>query len=152
MYQLMKNKGVVKETDFEVAIPNAERTAIVERITIRVPVEYDVATGEELLTPEALDLIEDTQARYMGLLLPAEIRALRKSLGLTQREFGNLLQVGEKTATRWETGRGRPSRSLNVLLCALRDKQLPTWYLKRLQKSTETPEAAADHQDLALAA
>jgi DNA-binding transcriptional regulator YiaG len=151
----MKNKcqiGQIEETDFEVAIPNAERTAIVERITIRVPVERDPVTGEEVLTSEALDLIEDTQARHMGLLLPGEIRALRKSLGLTQRGFGDLLQVGEKTATRWETGRGRPSRSLNVLLCALRDGQLPTWYLERLQKSTESPEAAADHQDLALAA
>ncbi|MDQ3199589.1 MAG: helix-turn-helix domain-containing protein [Verrucomicrobiota bacterium] len=148
----MKNKCQIKEIDFEVAIPNAERTSIVERVTVRVPVTLDSTTGEEILTPEALDLIEDTQARYMGLLLPGEIRALRKSLGLTQVAFGELLQVGEKTATRWETGRGRPSRSLNVLLCALRDGKIPTRYLAGLQYSTERPEVAADHQDLALAA
>ena len=141
-----------QEVDFEVAVPNAERTGIAERITIRVPVEIDLATGEEILTTEALDLIENTQARHMGLLLPEEIKGLRKSLGLTQREFGDLLQVGGKTATRWETGRGRPSRSLNVLLCALRDGKLPTRYLESLQNPGDRPELAADHQDLALAA
>lgn len=159
-------------TDFEVAIPNPERTKIVERLTIQVPVERDPSTGEEILTTEALDLIEETQARHMGLLLPDEIRALRTTLGLTQRQFGELLQVGEKTATRWENGRGRPSRSLNVLLCALRDGKLPLLYLENLQDPStdwwaagiEEPillrsaqpdkdvEMAADHQQLALAA
>lgn len=148
----MKKNSQIELTDFEVAIPNAERTRIVETVIIRVPVERDEITGEEILTVEALDLIETAQARYMGLLLPEEIRELRKNLGLTQRQFGDLLQVGEKTATRWENGRGRPSRSLNVLLCALRDGQLPVGYLEDLQVSAAPQEAAADHQDLALAA
>src|ERR1700730_17096970 len=101
----MKTEPRVEFTDFKVAIPNAERTEIVETVTIQVPIERDPVTGEEILTGEALDLIENTQARYMGILLPEEIRNLRKNLDLTQREFGELLQVGEKTATRWETGR-----------------------------------------------
>ena len=148
----MKNKLETKLVNFEVQIPNAEHTAIVETVTIQIPVEYDPVTGEEILTAEALDLIENTQARYMGLLLPNEIRQLRKELGLTQLQFGELLQVGEKTATRWETGRGRPSRSLNVLLCALRDGLLPIPYLKRLREPITPLEVAADHEDLALAA
>jgi putative zinc finger/helix-turn-helix YgiT family protein len=150
----MKTKSRTELVDFKVEIPNVNRTKIVETITIQVPVQRDTVTGEEILTPEALDLIENTQARHMGLLLPEEIRALRKKLDLTQREFGELLQVGEKTATRWETGRGRPSRSLNVLLCALRDGTLPKNYLERLQEPALQieSESAADHQDLALAA
>lgn len=120
--------------DFQVDVPNAERTRIVEHVTIQVPVQRDPVTGEEILTTEALDLIEETQARHMGLLLPEDIRGLRARLGLTQRQFGELLQVGEKTATRWENGRGRPSRSLNVLLCALRDGKLPLLYLENLQE------------------
>lgn len=148
----MKNNPRIELTDFEVAIPNADRTRIVDTVTIRIPIERDEITGEEILTTEALDLIETAQARYMGLLLPEEIRELRRNLGLTQREFGELLQVGEKTATRWENGRGRPSRSLNVLLCALRDGQLPIDYLEDLQVSAAPQEAAADHEDLALAA
>jgi len=148
----MKNAAKIRYTQFEVEIPNADLTRIVEKISVQVPVYDDPETGEEMLTSEALDLIENTQARYMGIMLPEEIRLLRKQLGLTQREFGELLQVGEKTATRWETGRGRPSRSLNVLLCALRDRRLPVYYLKTLQKSAGALERAADNEDLALAA
>lgn len=148
----MRDRVERQEIEFDVEIPNLARTAIVETIRIRIPIERDPVTGEEILTSEALDLIENTQARYLGLLLPGEIRALRKQLGLTQRQFGELLQVGEKTASRWETGRGRPSRSLNVLLCALRDKKLLLPYLEGLQYWSGRPEAAADHQDLALAA
>lgn len=150
----MKTNSPLELVDFEVEIPNANRTKIVETITIQVPVQRDVVTGEEILTPEALDLIENTQARYMGILLPEEIKALRKKLDLTQQAFGELLQVGEKTSTRWETGRGRPSRSLNVLLCALRDGTLSTDYLESLQEPALQieSESAADHQDLALAA
>jgi putative zinc finger/helix-turn-helix YgiT family protein len=147
----MKGEAKTVYTEFEVEIPNADRTRIVEKVTIQVPVYYDPVTGEEMLTSEALDLIENTQARYMGIMLPDEIRSLRKQFGLTQREFGELLQVGEKTATRWETGRGRPSRSLNVLLCALRDRRLPIYYLKTLQPAGAL-ERAADYEDLALAA
>src|ERR1700732_2578771 len=148
----MKTEPKVEYTKFVVDIPNADRTQIVESITIEVPIRRDPVTREEILTSEALDLIENTQARYMGIMLPEEIRSLRKGLGFTQREFGELLQVGEKTATRWETGRGRPSRSLNVLLCALRDGRLSIYYLKTLQKSAGALESAADHEDLALAA
>src|ERR1035437_6829556 len=148
----MKKNPQIEWTDFQVAIPSPDGTKIVETVVIKVPIERDPSTGEEILTTDALDLIETTQARHMGLLLPSEIRALRKRLGLTQREFGDLLQVGEKTATRWENGHGRPSRSLNVLLCALRDGQLPVGYLEDLQVSAAPLEAAADHQDFALAA
>jgi putative zinc finger/helix-turn-helix YgiT family protein len=148
----MNTEPEIEITDFEVEIPNTDRTEIVERITIQVPIKRDPVTGEEILTVEALDLIENTQARYMGLLLPDEIKELRKRLALTQRQFGELLQVGEKTATRWETGRGRPSRSLNVLLCALRDGFLPIEYLKNLRNPQPPLEAAADLEDLALAA
>jgi len=173
----MKTPSQPELVDFEVAIPNAQRTKIVERITIRVPIERDPITGEKILTTEALDLIESTQARHMGLMLPEEIKSVRLSLGLTQRQFGELLQVGEKTATRLENGRGRPSRSMNVLLCALRDFKLPLVYLETLHQPVgdwwssafeeplligaprpseggdEADEGvAADHQNLALAA
>lgn len=40
-----------------------------------------------------------------GLLPPARIRAIRESLGLTQRQFEELLGVGKKTCVRWESGR-----------------------------------------------
>lgn len=155
---------------FEVLIPTIDGTGIADRITIEVPITRDPETGEELLTPEAHEKIEQTQARYMGLLSPDELRTLRDRLGLTQNELGELLQVGEKSYSRWETGRSRPSRSINVLLRALRDGKLTVPYLQSLQKPTVdwwTPAQApaqepcdafspacppADYEELALAA
>jgi putative zinc finger/helix-turn-helix YgiT family protein len=152
--------------DFEVLIPTIDGTGIADRITIQVPITRDPETGEELLTPEAHEKIEQTQARYMGLLSPDELRALRNRLRLTQSELGDLLQVGEKSYSRWETGRVRPSRSINVLLRALRDGKLTIPYLQSLQKPTvdwwmpaqERSDGflatcrVADYEDFALAA
>jgi putative zinc finger/helix-turn-helix YgiT family protein len=42
--------------------------------------------------------------RAAGLLAPEEIRQGREKLGLTQKQFANLLGVGEATVSRWETG------------------------------------------------
>ena len=102
--------------DFEVYIPNLEGDAVQETVTIRVPVTIDPDTGEELITREGLELIEETKARYMGLLLPSEIKAMRQTLNLTQKQMSEYLQAGEKSYTRWETGKARPSRMVNVLL------------------------------------
>src|SRR5207237_10451244 len=68
----------------------------------------------------------------MGLLTPEQIKALRQRTGLTQRQISELLQIGDKTSTRWETGRERPFRSINVLLCALHDGKIDLPYLASL--------------------
>ncbi len=130
----MKTDEVQEFTDFPVQIPAVDGNGVVETVTIKVPVERDTATGELLLTPEALELIEATQARYMGLLTPEEIKSLREQLGLTQREIAELLQAGEKSYTRWESGRARPSRIVNVLLSALRDGLITLPYLRELKE------------------
>jgi DNA-binding transcriptional regulator YiaG len=129
-----KNQTEVEMTDFEVLIPSADGSEIAAKVTVKVPITRDPQTGEEILTPEAHDLIEITQARYMGLMLPEQLKALRKKLNLTQQQLGELLQVGEKSYTRWETGKARQSRSINVLLCGLRDGRLTIPYLQNLQK------------------
>lgn len=128
------NETKIELVDFEVVIPSVDGSEIVDRISVKIPVTRDPQTGEALLTPEAHEKIEQTQARHMGLISPTELRNIRRRLGLTQRELGNLIQVGEKSYTRWETGRARPSRSLNVLLCALRDGRLSIPYLQSLQR------------------
>lgn len=110
--------------DVQVRIPNLEGDEVAEIHTVKVPVTLDPHTGEELLTPEAIELIETTKARYMGLLLPGEIREMRERLGLTQKQISTLLQAGEKSYTRWESGRSRPSRMVNVLLRLLYEGKL----------------------------
>ena len=41
----------------------------------------------------------------------ADLRRIRKGLGLTQREFADLLRVTPLTVHRWETGQSRPQRA-----------------------------------------
>jgi len=106
----------VKHAKYNVRIPNLDGDAVAETVPITVPVTLDPVTGEELLTEEAIELIETTKARHMGLLLPGEIKELRERLALTQSEMSELIQAGEKSYTRWESGRARPSRMVNVLL------------------------------------
>ncbi len=121
-----------KTVPFDVQIPNLEGDGVAETISIDVQVYLDAETGEEVLTPESLQLIEKTQARHMGLISAGEIKQLRERLQLTQKQMSELIQAGEKSYTRWERGRARPSRSINVLLCALRDGRIDVNYLRSL--------------------
>src|SRR5207302_2710035 len=51
--------------------------------------------------------------REARLLTPEEIRQGREKLGLTQKEFANLLGVGEATVSRWETGAQIQQRAMD---------------------------------------
>jgi len=118
-----------KREEFEVLVPNLDDTAVAERVKVSVPLKWDEEIQEWLLTPEAHQIIEDTKARHMGLLLPAQFKELRERYGFTQKEMGELFQVGEKSWTRWESGRHRPSRSINLLVRALYEGGLSLDYL-----------------------
>lgn len=47
------------------------------------------------------------------------IKALRKEKSLTQRELAEMLNISEKTVSKWETGSGLPEVSLMLPLCEL---------------------------------
>ena len=47
------------------------------------------------------------------------IKALRKEKSLTQRELSELLDISEKTVSKWETGNGLPEVSLMLPLCKM---------------------------------
>lgn len=117
-----------------VHIPTLDGAGIAETITVKVEGLRDPDTGELFLDGEALELLDKVKARHMGLLLPEEIKALRLRLNLSQREMSELLHIGEKTYTRWENGRERPSQSLNLLLRALRDGRLDAAYLRSISR------------------
>jgi putative zinc finger/helix-turn-helix YgiT family protein len=127
----------LKNSTFEVHIPNLDGDGIAEIVPIEVQSYIDPECGEEVLTPESLAKIEEVKARRLGLMLPNEMFDLRKRLDLTQDEICTLLQIGAKTFTRWETGRARPSRSMNVLLCALRDGAITVDYLRALREGRD---------------
>jgi DNA-binding transcriptional regulator YiaG len=126
-------KPKVYTVEEEVLIPNLEGDGIAERIKVKIPVLRDARTGETTLTEEAFKILETTKARHMGLLLPEQIKALRARLNLSQKEMSQLLQAGEKSYTRWETGRARPSRMVNVLLRLLNAGNISVEALRRLR-------------------
>ncbi len=99
-----------------VAIPTPDGRRVAEHITVDVPMRWDSGLEEWLLDGDALEALEAAKARHMGLLLPTELRALRERLGMTQREIGELLRIGAKSWTRWESGLQRPSQVINLLL------------------------------------
>ena len=116
----------------DVTIPSPDGKTIAKTIQVKVPAWRDPDDGEIFLDGDSIRIIDDARARAMGLLTTEDLKALRMTLGLTQRRLSQLLKIGEKTWTRWESGRDRPSKSLNVMICALRDGKIDVPYLERL--------------------
>lgn len=65
---------------------------------------------------EADQQISAAFRREARLLAPEEIRQGRETLGLTQKQFANLLGVGEATVSRWETGAQIQQRAMDRFL------------------------------------
>jgi putative zinc finger/helix-turn-helix YgiT family protein len=65
---------------------------------------------------EADQQISAAFRRAARLLMPEEIREGREKLGLTQKQFANLLGVGEATVSRWETGAQIQQRAMDRFL------------------------------------
>jgi transcriptional regulator with XRE-family HTH domain len=126
-----------KYEDFEVCIPDLAGTGIAERLTVKIPLEWDEEVKQWLISAEANEIIENTKARHMGLLLPAQFKELRERYDYSQKEMGELFQVGEKSWTRWESGKHRPSRSISLLARAVYDGELTINYL--LKRAGKTP-------------
>jgi len=72
--------------------------------------------GERTLDGTAVDRVDKARARAFNLLGPEDIVALRRRLDLSQAELADLLGLGAKTLTRWETGQLAPSRAMNSYL------------------------------------
>jgi transcriptional regulator with XRE-family HTH domain len=118
-----------KNEEFEVRVPSIDGKSVAEKVKVLIPLRWDEEVKEWLLTPEAHQIIEDTKARHMGLLLPCQLKELRERHDCTQTEMGELFQVGEKSWTRWESGKHRPSRSINLIIRALYEGEISINYL-----------------------
>jgi putative zinc finger/helix-turn-helix YgiT family protein len=60
--------------------------------------------------------LSDALRKEAGLLRPTEIRALRESLGLTQKALAGFLLIAEATLSRWETGAQIQQRAMDAFL------------------------------------
>ena len=56
-------------------------------------------------------------------MTPAELRARRVGLGLTQGDVARLMEVDPRTVRRWESGAARAPDELRVRLDALTDRR-----------------------------
>lgn len=63
--------------------------------------EYMIDIDDEA---ELTRRIHDEYAHRHDLLSPAEIRSIRTSLGVSQKQFESMLGVSSPTVSRWETG------------------------------------------------
>jgi len=71
----------------------------------------------ETLIPHALDqALDDVARKRRGLLTPIEIKQVRERTGLSQEAMAQLLGVGEKTYTRWETGKSIQNKANDTLV------------------------------------
>lgn len=55
-------------------------------------------------------------------MTPQEIRQLRSEMGVTQREFAQIVGVGASTIAMWESGKRRPDRRSRATLQQLRKR------------------------------
>ena len=72
--------------------------------------------GEDILSHELDQAIEAQRHKRLELLTPEEIRQVRQRTGLSAVEMGHILGVGEKTYTRWETGRSVQNKANDLLI------------------------------------
>lgn len=74
------------------------------------------ACGEDILSPELDKAIDQQRYRRLGLLSPEDICHVRKKTGLSAVDMAHLLGVGDKTYTRWETGRSIQNKANDTLI------------------------------------
>lgn len=72
--------------------------------------------GEQIFPPSLQNSLEEKRYERLGLLRPEDIRDIRKRAGLTQTEMADFVGVGEKTYTRWESGRSLQNKSSDTLI------------------------------------
>ena len=71
---------------------------------------------EKLIPPKLNDVLLSARYERLGLLRPDQIKEVRERAGLTQEEMARFINVGERTYTRWESGRSIHNRSSDNLI------------------------------------
>src|SRR5262249_27233888 len=106
-----------------------------ETITVtarHVPVRLCANCGEVYSGPEAARVEHEAICQALGLMTPAEIKALRERFGWSQQYLADLTDFGIATVSRWERGRLLQNKSANKVLQALRDCSAFRDYLEEL--------------------
>jgi HTH-type transcriptional regulator/antitoxin MqsA len=119
-----------------------------ETITFDMPGWYCDASDESIHSGQDMKvsdrMLNRLKARSEGLPEPEEIRRIRKKLGLTQAEAGQLIGGGPRAFQKYETGQLLPSRAISSALALLNHDPESLMVLKRRH-------SMADEERLALA-
>lgn len=93
----------------------------------RPPKSTEIITQEE---QEFIDSLEEMLAHAKGEIeLPAyryvvpdpiDVKAIRRSLHLTQHQFASVIGASVHAVRNWESGRRNPSGTARTLLCVLK--------------------------------
>jgi HTH-type transcriptional regulator/antitoxin MqsA len=114
-----------------------------ERITFDMPGWYCDASDESIHTGADMKLsdrmLNRLKARIEGLLEPQEIRRIRKKLGLTQEQAGQLIGGGPRAFQKYETGDVLPSRAISSALVLLDHDPAALAVLKGRQERVTRP-------------
>lgn len=94
-------RAEVRTESFEHVEDNDRITVVAEN----VPVEVCPACHEVFRSPEAGRIRDAALCRALGLLTPAEIRALRQRLGLSVSELAARTEIDDRTLSELEQGR-----------------------------------------------
>jgi putative zinc finger/helix-turn-helix YgiT family protein len=73
-------------------------------LSARVPLRSCSECGFSFLDCIAEEAQHEAICRHLRLLTPAEVKAIRKSYGMTRAEFARVTRLGEATVGRWERG------------------------------------------------
>jgi HTH-type transcriptional regulator / antitoxin MqsA len=103
------------------------------QVTVPVTLLRCAGCGDVLYSPEQAERAQQAVyaeiRRRENLLAPAEIAAIRRTLGLKQEEFERLLGVGPKTLVRWESGRVFQSKAADALMRLVRADRMNAEHL-----------------------
>ena len=92
-------------------------------LTIDMPGWYSDQSAESIHTAADMKVsdrgLNCLKARAESLLEPAEIKRIRKRLGLTQEQAGELIGGGPRAFQKYETGDLLPSRAISSALRVL---------------------------------
>ena len=92
------------------------------KLTAIVPVIACSACGFEYTDHRAEEIRHDTVCQHLNILTPSEIRRIRKSYGLSRKNFSDAFGVGEASIERWENYKTFQNKALDNLLRLLSDR------------------------------
>ena len=93
-------------------------------VTVELNGEIDELSGETFIPAAELKKVDEVKIKAANIMLPWEIKALRRRYGKTQEEMCAIMGLGNRTWTRWESGAIVPNASTCRTLFLLRDGKI----------------------------